>query len=131
MSYNLAFLAPVIFVMCVAAMIMTLNKYHSVRIAFAFVCGIYGFILLSFACNSTIELGLKTRVPSNSNFGGNKTYEGGAAYPDNLCVSCAKSGSAMGEARTDIYGYNARSELVLAAKNVEDAKEHEYGYDDI
>ena len=29
------------------------------------------------------------------------------------------------------YGYNARSELVLAAKNAEDAKEHEYGYDDI
>ena len=33
-------------------------------------------------------------------------------------------GSAMSEARTDIYGYNARSELVLAAKNAENAKEH-------
>ena len=32
------------------------------------------------------------------------------------------------------YGYNARSELISsrrAAKNAEDAKEHEYGYDDI
>ena len=29
------------------------------------------------------------------------------------------------------YGYNGRSELVFAAKNAEDAKEHEYGYDDI
>ena len=31
-------------------------------------------------------------------------------------VSCAKSGSAMGEPRTDIYGYNARSELISSAK---------------
>ncbi len=37
-------------------------------------------------------------------------------------VSCAKSGSAMSESRTDTYGYNARSELIWAAKNAEDAK---------
>ena len=37
----------------------------------------------------------------------------------------------LGVSRTDIYGYNARSELVLAAKNAEDAKEHEYAYDPI
>ena len=46
-------------------------------------------------------------------------------------LGCAKSGTAMSEARTDIYGYNARSELVLSAKNAEDAKEHEYAYDPI
>ena len=49
-------------------------------------------------------------------------------------VSCAKSGSAMGEARTDIYGYNARNELVSSARtggSPSPATEHEYAYDPI
>ena len=37
---------------------------------------------------------------------------------------CAKSGSAMSESWSDVYGYNERSELIWAAKNAEDAKEH-------
>ncbi len=52
----------------------------------------------------------------------------------NRRVSCAKSGTAMGESRTDTYGYNARSELISAAKtggSPSPATEHEYAYDPI
>ncbi len=33
-------------------------------------------------------------------------------------------GSAMSESWSDVYGYNARSELIWATKNAENAKEH-------
>ncbi len=49
-------------------------------------------------------------------------------------LGCAKSGSAMSDARTDIYGYNARSELVSSARtggSPSPATEHEYAYDPI
>ena len=52
----------------------------------------------------------------------------------NRRVSYAKSGSAMGEPRTDIYGYNARSELVSSARtggSPSPATEHDYAYDPI
>ncbi|MBQ8124537.1 MAG: RHS repeat protein [Kiritimatiellae bacterium] len=42
----------------------------------------------------------------------------------------SRSGSMMSEARTDAYGYNDRSELILATKNTEDT-EYQYSYDDI
>ena len=49
-------------------------------------------------------------------------------------VSRAKSGAAMSESRTDTYGYNARSELISAAKtggSPSPATEHEYADDPI
>ena len=46
-------------------------------------------------------------------------------------VSCAKSGSAMSEARTDIYGYNARSELISSRRAAENVEEYAYAYDPI
>ena len=70
----------------------------------------------------------------------NATQDGTVSQYDYTCdtagrrVSCAKSGSAMGEARTDIYGYNARSELVSSARTggaPSPATEHEYAYDPI
>ncbi len=45
-------------------------------------------------------------------------------------VQISRSGSAMSENRTDVYGYNSRSELISATKNAEIA-EHAYEYDDI
>ena len=47
-------------------------------------------------------------------------------------VQISRSGSAMSENRTDVYGYNERGELVSAAKNAEGAEiEYAYEYDDI
>ena len=45
-------------------------------------------------------------------------------------VQIGRSGSAMAENRTDVYGYNARGELVSATKNTE-VTEYAYQYDDI
>jgi RHS repeat-associated protein len=45
-------------------------------------------------------------------------------------VEIARSGSAMSENRTDVYGYNIRNELVSATKNSE-YTEYQYQYDDI
>ena len=47
-------------------------------------------------------------------------------------VQISRSGSAMSENRTDVYGYNERGELISAAKNAEGAEiEYAYEYDDI
>ena len=49
-------------------------------------------------------------------------------------VEITRSGSAMSENRTDVYGYNARSELISAAKSrgsQSSATEYAYSYDDI
>ena len=47
-------------------------------------------------------------------------------------VQISRSGSAMSENRTDVYGYNERGELISAAKNAESAEiEYAYEYDDI
>ena len=46
----------------------------------------------------------------------------------------ARSGSAMSETRTDVYGYNIRNELISAAKSVgalSPTNEYAYQYDDI
>ena len=49
-------------------------------------------------------------------------------------IEITRSGSAMSENRTDVYGYNARSELISAAKSrgsQSSATEYAYSYDDI
>jgi len=49
-------------------------------------------------------------------------------------VQIARSGTAMSETRTDVYGYNARNELISASKlggSQSSATEYAYSYDDI
>ena len=46
-------------------------------------------------------------------------------------MQTGRSGSAMAERRTDVYGYNERGELVSSRRGAESAEEYGYEFDDI